>query len=741
MRIEEAVENIPESYSLLLESILDPDPLSFQDKTSPYILRSVQNRFKEIEEVFREIKRLIVKKGVSPEKIAIAYGRAENYQTLIPLLAKSYGIPIKAVAWSSLSSTGFARTFLIILDGIHSGFERERILELVNNPHLPQEAGFSEQELCRLYPLKRYRVNNFSVFSWVKNFSHSNVKLILQLLEWLIPQNKEDEVAQQKIMEIANKLPENLNIPACKKIITETLSKDKTKNITNGVYVGRAEEIGFLNLDALFVVGLVSGEFPSTRKSNPIINEREIAKAGGFIPDDQQRALNSFIRLALRSTSDESNNVNFYYPQFSGSDCLNPSIFIYPFAQQTLSTHNKGIYSKRDLQIQSGREFREIVKGSVQVEKLAVSSLDFHLAASLYERHFNPKAGQYSGLIRDKTGIELIRKKLGSPLVISPTKIDQYLKCPFQFFIAHILGLHEEIITLEPDPLTMGNIMHEVLAELYSNRIQSLFGKQLDIIYLNSLSYNELSKIKIREKEIDSVMREIEEILRQKLVEKLPSEFKDYIEPLTNKLLSLFSKVLENEVSRKEFPICVEYNIDKGVEFIFYVNDEPITVRLTGKIDRIDLQETDSFLIGDYKVSGNYSFSQLDIARAQKLQLPIYALMLSKLGYPVSGIYFYQLDVQKCEVKLGPKKINGMNEIIRSTEKVIESIAIKMLRGEFNLSLNSSSGCSRCRFKDFCRRLYSPLPFYKPNKLGINPNLQEIQKNAINTRTITSPNT
>ena len=567
----------------------------------------------------------------------------------------------------------------------------------------------------------RYRIGSLTFLSRMKQLSKSP-NIYRELAEWLIPQTDEGKQARSKIMETASKLSSEMDFTACYALITEEMKKERIEQDTNGIYVGRGEEISFLDLDALFVVGMVAGEFPSLRKSNPIIQEKEIANRKGFIPNDQQRALNSFIRLSIRKTP----HIHFYFPQNSGSSYqLNPSILIYPFIKNTGRKTSRHIYSSRDRMLYTGKECMEIITGEPQKKKtIPINEEEYKLISWMYERRFNPKPGKFSGIIEDPKSISILRENLGKPITISPTRVDSYLNCPFQYFARYILNLEEKRVGLEPDPLSLGSLIHDVIYEFYSNRRKKALNNELKIGGANIFDYNKLSFIKVKSDEIEEAMEKVRCILRTKFKERLADKFSEYMEPVVDKLSVVIRKVLETDTEKGKVPLSVEFKIDKGIDIEVPIDqDKSVMARLVGKIDRIDYSLDRTFAVGDYKV-GRYSLFKTNIERLEKLQLVIYALMLSKLGYKISDIYYYGLDYEKGEIKTGPPRLDNPQETLTEVERGIKEVVANIYNGKFFVSLNSTSRCNRCEFRDLCRRAYSSIPFFKATELGINPNLK-----------------
>src|SRR5262249_17719610 len=75
--------------------------------------------------------------------------------------------------------------------------------------------------------------------------------------------------------------------------------------------------------------------------------------------------------------------------------------------------------------------------------------------------------GPFEGLLGDAARADVSRR-YGPRLRWTGSHLEQYALCPHQFFLQRLLGLEPlDELTLEPDYLQRGGLIHDVLAELH----------------------------------------------------------------------------------------------------------------------------------------------------------------------------------------------------------------------------------------------------------------------------------
>ena len=230
---------------------------------------------------------------------------------------------------------------------------------------------------------------------------------------------------------------------------------------------------------------------------------------------------------------------------------------------------------------------------------------------------------------------EYIEKLYGNTLKTSVSRLEQYKKCPFSFYLKYGLNVSEKD-TGKIQAIDTGSFMHEVIDEFFDTV------KQKDII-LKDISKEEIKQI---------VNRIIEEKLSLK---------KNYIFTSTPKFIVLtnkLKKVILQSIQYIIYQLSVSNFEILGNEMSFSKDKEypPITldledgrkIEITGKIDRVDIAKMSDgkyIRIIDYKSSAkNIELNQ--VVAGLQIQLLTYmdAITRAQDVLPAGVLYFNLLE-------------------------------------------------------------------------------------------------
>ena len=253
---------------------------------------------------------------------------------------------------------------------------------------------------------------------------------------------------------------------------------------------------------------------------------------------------------------------------------------------------------------------------------------------------------------------------------VSPTSLESYLQCPFQYYGSRLLRLQTAPLRPEKrlDFLTQGNIVHAVLASWYAEPrdMPGLF----------------------------------EEMFERTLEEKqIPAGY--HTERLRNAMLDDLLAFTREE----RFPPG-EYQSRMEEKFEFALDE---TLAISGKIDRLDVAGDGTAYVVDYK----YSNAQNTKGRRDNqnlLQAPLYLMAVEKsFGLKAAGMYYIGLKggVEPAGWEAADLPENWLELARERTLKIVEEIRA----GHMDVAPSDRDKCRFCDCVDVCRIETAPVSY------------------------------
>ena len=327
------------------------------------------------------------------------------------------------------------------------------------------------------------------------------------------------------------------------------------------------------------------------------------------------------------------------------------------------------------------------------------------------------------GLVQSKPALAWLSGWFNDRRIYSVSELEQYACCPFDFFASHILGV-EPLVELEvaTDVLERGRLVHELLAALHKTLNQKM-GRPASPAELDYEQYLELLKEVIEQtfppkpkQPLKAALWQIELHVIRRLLEGYYQQCVAY-DSCQNKHCQQPPKPTWFEVSFGRGANDQELSSDEP----FTVQDERKAVRVSGRIDRIDLgraADRTVFNVLDYKTGGAKKPELADVQLGISLQLPVYVLaaneLLSRLdnAYPLLAGYWTVknegFSANKA-LKLY-EQIDGKLEITDAWSKMREEVGKsivrlvqRMRRGLFYVFSHDDQCTQNCPLKTVCR--------------------------------------
>src|SRR5271157_5437755 len=257
---------------------------------------------------------------------------------------------------------------------------------------------------------------------------------------------------------------------------------------------------------------------------------------------------------------------------------------------------------------------------------------------------------------------ELLRILRGKTEIVSPTRLESYLQCPFQYFGRSVLRLKPRPVRPDErlDFSTQGTIVHAVLKQLYE-RPQDL-----------EALFEEVFAGKVEEKQIPPGYHR--ERLRNAMLDDLRA------------FVNCREAPRGGEQSRTEAEF--QYVLEEGVE-------------VKGKIDRLDVEPDGRALVIDYKYSSEKNTKDRK-DNDDLLQAPLYLLAAERFFQlePAGMIYIgLKGGVVLARWKDGELPAGWRRTATERTMAIVAAIR----SGRMEVAPSDRDKCRYCDFRDVCR--------------------------------------
>jgi len=300
--------------------------------------------------------------------------------------------------------------------------------------------------------------------------------------------------------------------------------------------------------------------------------------------------------------------------------------------------------------------------------------------------------GEFDGLLYDGAAILEIDRVFGPNFRFSPSQLETYLACPFQFFSKYVLKLkvREERDELDEDLTERGSQLHDILDNFEKLAQQMTTAQTLEDlreIQLRQLAEHEPAGAT----ELDLGLWEIER-------ERLARVFEQYL---------IQRQEYHRDGALPFLPAKLELDFggDGAIEPVLKLDNRGRQVLIRGRIDRIDVAATADglrFRIIDYK-SGSAP-SALDVKQGAMLQLPLYAMAVQQFLFP--GEQAELFDLGYWSLKGGgfkPIAFSTWEQDQRTLMEHVLTMVDQLRRGEFVIQSRKVNCENYCEFRGVCR--------------------------------------
>ena len=482
--------------------------------------------------------------------------------------------------------------------------------------------------------------------------------IILEVLDEIVLVFNEDKISidkYSKILKIGLKNSELGKIPATQDQVT----------------FGDVERTRSHKVEVVFVIGLNDGIFPSVNKDEGFLNDA-----------DREFLKNDGIELAngtLENLYEE--NFNIYkvfttaekeiYLSYSSSDeegkALRPSVLINKIKKIFPKLEEESdVVNKKYKIVNQNITYEELLEKIYQLKNKEDIEKIWYLVYSWYKSNseWNDRLEQdMLGLqytnIPKKIKKENIDKLYGNVLNTSVSRLEQYRRCPFSYYLQYGLKIRPKD-ELKIQSFNTGSFMHETIDEFFKYTRE-----------------HNMNLAEITEEEIQEIVSKIIEEdleLSKNYIFKATVKYKILVRRL-KKIVSKALKYIIQTLIYSDFNIKgTEVEFDRKGEYkpIQLELDDGKKIEITGKIDRIDIakEEDGNYLrIIDYK-SSSKNIDLNEVYAGLQIQLLTYADAVCKEEDLITaGIFYFSLLEQmvKADKKISDEEIE---ELIRKNFKM-----------------------------------------------------------------------
>jgi RecB family exonuclease len=299
---------------------------------------------------------------------------------------------------------------------------------------------------------------------------------------------------------------------------------------------------------------------------------------------------------------------------------------------------------------------------------------------------------EYEGLLHDGQARLDLDEEFGPDYRFSPSQLETYLSCPFQFFCKYVLKLEviEERDELGEDLTRRGSQLHDILEEFETLAGQPLDGQSLEElaeIPINGL----LNSEPVGATELDLGLWEIERRRLRRALSQYLVQRRSYQR----------GGVLTFAPARLEF----EFGGEDGEFPVLELSQGGRRVLIRGRIDRIDMAQTEDgpqFRVIDYKSGSVPGLGE--VRQGVMLQLPLYAMAVQRLIYPDGEAGLFDLGYWSLRSE-GFKSMafsSWDQDQVALVEHVL-AVVERLRRGEFVVQ-SRKDGCENyCEYRGVCR--------------------------------------
>ncbi|HEX7310966.1 MAG TPA: PD-(D/E)XK nuclease family protein [Gaiellaceae bacterium] len=596
----------------------------------------------------------LIRGGTAPEQIAIVCPALERWRAPLETGLGALGVPVAVASWLRLPQTPFGRALLGLLRFVWLGGGRRELYGFLRTPYsgVPRaKADFLEGRLRGRAINAHDRVEAETLalhgnpFPVVKELREAATPLdglratVARLLHHAYgtqhPPASEDARRDLRAYEAVTRLITELEgwVELGGTLTAEEIVGALERTTVRGADGRERGRVAVLDLlrartrsfEVVFVLGLEEGTFPRRTQATPFLDDdarRALGSARLVKPDQVARDRYLFYTVCTRATR------RLYLVREAASDegvPREPSPFWDEVARLFSSEDVRHATTRRPLSaltwpLEAAPTERERLRALA-----ALAAHDEPEATGLaLANGWDRRLDRAMQAFRRPTQLRhpLVLEYLGERTSFNVTELERFSDCSSAWFVDRLLD--PRTIDADVDPKLRGSVAHSALHKFFSGIPKELGVERLDETQLDrALPFLR----RCLDQAVNGVRMELTELQRQELDQSLWRDLEAFVRAEASSKVSLVPQRFEVSFGRERSTFG---GLDLGEG-----------LSLSGKIDRIDLETFGARgIVQDYK-SGRRAHSAQEIAQEQRLQIPLYMLVLRDLVgiEPLGGLY------------------------------------------------------------------------------------------------------
>jgi ATP-dependent helicase/DNAse subunit B len=328
--------------------------------------------------------------------------------------------------------------------------------------------------------------------------------------------------------------------------------------------------------------------------------------------------------------------------------------------------------------------------------------------ARLVRRRFEDRVhNPFDGLFQDPEVIRSLSEQFGPERVFSPTALEDYVACPFRFFLRQVLRLGPlEDPREEIEVTRRGQAVHRALARLHRD-----FNEKA--IYQPDDAVAEEVRAAIAVAVAEDVARApspaakalwgLEGRRLERVFARYPAQWRRLLEGWRRRTGA-------TATAPRPHGFEIDFGLPAAAHGPLAIRVDDIEVRVSGRIDRVDVTddpENAGFWVIDYKTGRPGHYTTAALTDFRRLQLTLYALAVEEVllagrnARPLGlGYWLIAEDGAKMLWLDDRSQWPGLRETLR---RWVASLADHIRRGVFVLQPRETNCTATCPFGQVCR--------------------------------------